>query len=187
MPPAVAFILDEECRSEALKGELFKLSGDLAIFLPRRMYENYLLNPAAIAEVANSIEGFRANAVTPEEVRAVIDAKLGNAAYFCAADKMKTPANRIRYVDAAKVLEELFSDLSQTRVTYQKVPHGVALTEWLIRNAPRDLDEIVALLSRVLKAGQAGGSAATDRMMPSTGWAPAQTQAGTASAGGKHP
>jgi predicted ATPase len=59
LPPAVGFILDQECRSESAKKELFKLSGELAIFLPRRMYENYLLNPNAIVEVANTIEGFR--------------------------------------------------------------------------------------------------------------------------------
>jgi hypothetical protein len=37
LPPAFAFILDEECRDEVAKKELFKLSGEFAIFLPRRM------------------------------------------------------------------------------------------------------------------------------------------------------
>jgi hypothetical protein len=51
---------------------------------------------------------------------------------------MKTLDDRIRNVDAATVLSEIFSEFSETRVTYphiQKVLHGVALTEWLIKNA----------------------------------------------------
>jgi hypothetical protein len=163
LPPAVAFILDEECRDEAAKKELFKLSGELAIFLPRRMYENYLLSPMAIAEVANSIAGFRPAPLGPEEVRKAMEVKLGKPEYFCAPDKMKTPIERIRNVDAGTVLGELFSEFSETRVTYQKVSHGVALTEWLIKNAPGDLREIVQLLSGALKAGQATDRAATGR------------------------
>src|ERR1700730_2696348 len=163
LPPAVAFVLDEECRNEGAKQELFKLSGKLAIFLPRRMYENYLLNPAAIAEVANSIGGFRPTPLTPEEVRKVIETKLGNPEYFCAADKMKTAADRMRNVDAGRILEELFNELSETRVAYQKVPHGVALTECLIKHAPEDLHEIVELLNKSLKKGEAVSSASRDR------------------------
>jgi hypothetical protein len=151
LPPAVAFVLDEECRSEAAMRELAKLSGDLAIFLPRRMYENYLLNPAGIAEVANSIPGFRPTPLTTEEVIEALFLKLRDDELFCAPEKIKTAADRIRYVDAGRVLEELFSDFSETRVSYQKVPHGIALTEWLIKNAPGEFDELVALLAKVLK------------------------------------
>ncbi len=159
LPPAVAFILDEECRDEAAKRELFKLSEDLAVFLPRRMYENYLLNPKAIAEVANAIEGFRPTPLTPAEVREAIEAKLKDPGYFCTPEKMKVPAHRIKNVDAGRVLEELFSDFSETRVTYQKVAHGVVLTESLIHNAPEEFKEITELLTKVLGTAQGEGHA----------------------------
>jgi hypothetical protein len=168
LPPAVAFILDEECRNETAKQELFKLSGRLAIFLPRRMYENYLLNPSAIAELANSIGDFRPTPVTAEEVSKLIEGKLGKPEYFCAPDKMKAPAERIKNVDAGRVLEELFIELSDTCVAYQKVPHGVALTEWLIKNAPGNFDEVVEMLSRVLKGGQALDSASAGHAATAT-------------------
>jgi hypothetical protein len=61
---------------------LYKLSGNLAVFLARRMYENYLLNPKAIAEVANGIAGFRPKPLTPDEVREAIEAKLKDPSYF---------------------------------------------------------------------------------------------------------
>ncbi len=158
LPPAVAFILDEECRDEPAKRELFKLSGDLAVFLPRRMYENYLLNPNAIAEVANAIEGFRPAPLTPDEVREAIEANLKEPGYFCTPEKTKLAADRIRNVDAGRVLEWLFSHFSETRITYQKVAHGLALTEWLIKNAPDDFKEIAGLLTKVLDTGDTTGS-----------------------------
>jgi hypothetical protein len=71
---------------------------------------------------------------------------------------MKLAADQIRNVDAGRVLEELFSHLSKTRVTYQKVKHGVALTEWLIKNAPDDFKEIAELLAKVLSSRDAMNS-----------------------------
>jgi len=169
VPPALAFILDEECRDEDAKRGLFKLSGELAVFLPRRMYENYLLNPKAIAEVANVIAGFRTTPLTPDEVREAIEAKLKEPGYFCNAEKMKVATDLIRNVDAGRVLEELFSRFSETRVTYQKVGHGVALTEWLIKNAPDDFKELAELLSKVLNSGDAmSGTPAIQPSAPAT-------------------
>ncbi len=150
LPPAIAFILDEECREEAAKHELCTLSGNRAEFLPGRMYENYLLNPRGIAEVANAIEGFRTPPLTPEEVGTAIDSRLNDPGYFCASEKLGGPTDRIRRIDGARVLKEIFNEFSDARVTYEKVRHGVALTEWLIKNAPEDLREIRDLLAKVL-------------------------------------
>jgi hypothetical protein len=51
-------------------------------------------------------------------------------------------------------LEDIFSEFSVTRVTYDKIIYGVALTEWLIENAPDDLREIADLLSNITAAHQ---------------------------------
>ena len=59
---------------------------------------------------------------------------------------------------AGAALEQLFSDLSEQRVTYQKVPHGVALTEWLIENAPGELAEVADLLLKVIEGTRVTGS-----------------------------
>jgi hypothetical protein len=67
---------------------------------------------------------------------------------------VKEATDPIRNVDAGRVLEELFSNFSATRVTYQKVAHGVALTEWLIINAPQELGEIVELLTKILSTAK---------------------------------
>lgn len=150
LPPAIAFVLDDECRDDVTKNELRSLSENRVVFLQRRMYENYLLNSRAIAEVANAIVGFRSSTVRPEEVRAAIDSKLAQPQFYCSPDRMEPPQTRIRHVDAAGVLERIFAELSETRVSYQKVRHGVALTEWLTENAPADLMEVEDILKAKL-------------------------------------
>jgi predicted ATPase len=150
LPPAIAFILDQECRDEATRHELIKLSKNLALFLPRRMYENYLLNPQAILEVANSIEGFRDPPISAEEVQAIIGACMGDTRYYCPMEEMPHPEDQITRVNAGRILEEVFARLSDKRVFYDKVKHGAALTEWIIRHSPEHLEELADLLRQAL-------------------------------------
>jgi len=151
LPPAIAFILDQECRDDATKQQLFKLSGNLALFLPRRMYENYLLNPRAISEVATSIPSFREQPISVDEVQELIVARMSDVRYYCPGEGMPQPAHQINTVDAVRILEELFTHLSDTRVSYEKVKHGTALTEWIIMHSPDDLQELTEVLRKALR------------------------------------
>lgn len=51
LPPAIGFIFDSEGKNEAEKNNLKKRSDKPVCFLSRKMYENYLLIPQAIAFV----------------------------------------------------------------------------------------------------------------------------------------
>ena len=57
-------------------------SNDRAMFLPRRMFENYLLRPAAIAHVMNSIEGFSDEPITPTKVEQWVREKAKEIIFF---------------------------------------------------------------------------------------------------------
>jgi len=150
LPPAVGFILDKECRSLAEQQDLRRNAVAPVSFLPRRMYENYLLRPATISALASSIDGFRQKPVTEEEVQNAIAAKQGHAKYFCPGEPPRGAGEWVANVDGARILKEVFAELSETRVVYDKVKHSVALTEWLIENAPEDLKEIADLLCAML-------------------------------------
>ncbi len=152
LPPALAFILDQECRNEDAKKELNKLSGNLARYIPRRMYENYLLNPRAIVEVANRIEGFRPSPLEVSEIEIAVKAKMTDPTYYCNRVRPESVADQVKSVDGARILVELFSELSETRAKYEKIKHGIALTESLIESAPAELEEIVSLLRGVLNS-----------------------------------
>src|SRR6266436_4948089 len=150
LPPALGFILDGECRSSGQKEELRKLSQGRAVFLCRRMYENYLLSAAGIAAVANEIDGFRPDRpVSEEEVQRLIEMKREAVDFYCRGT-MSIPNDWILGIDGARVLSEIFSELSETRVTFEKTKHSVALTKWLIRNDQDSLREIGQLLGGLL-------------------------------------
>jgi hypothetical protein len=146
LPPALGFVLDGECRSSPQKEELRKLSHGRAVFLSRRMYENYLLSATGIAAVVNEIAGFRPDKpVSEEEVQRLIEVKSQTSDFYCRGTK-SMPADWIQGIDGARVLSEIFSELSETRVTFEKTKHSVALTKWLIQNDPGSVQEIGNLL-----------------------------------------
>lgn len=54
------------------------------------------------------------------------------------------------HIDGARVLKDIFSKLSESRVEFLKTRDSVKLTEWLIQNQPECLEEISKLLDEVL-------------------------------------
>ena len=151
LPPAIAFIFDREGRSEADQEDL-RRRGKIH-FTPRRMYENYLLNPEAIAAIASNTADFRTSPLTEGEVLAWLDRARWNARYFEALPLERTFDAWLREVHGAKLLGDLFSQLSEHRVNYDKVQHGVALTDWILEHVPEDLREIGDLVERALAGG----------------------------------
>jgi hypothetical protein len=146
LPPAVGFIFDTESRSSAEKAELTRRSRDLLKFLPRRMYENYLLDPRAIAAVVNQIEGFRNSSVTDVEIVTLIQEMKRKALHVCppTADLVSAPWKVS--TSGGKVLAAIFNQLSDSRVAFDKVKHAVLLTDWLIEHAPDELKEVSELI-----------------------------------------
>lgn len=159
MPPAVGFIFDSEGLSEQDKDDLTRQSGGLVRFLPRRMYENYLLQPGAIAYVMNSIDGFRAIPVSAQEVSDRLAQRKWNRSYLAdpVSEESKTDTSWLSLVDGAKVLQDLFKELSEGRVAYDKVAYGVKLTEWLCENDFDRFDEVATLIRNAIAGDGAEG------------------------------
>jgi predicted ATPase len=152
LPPAIGFIFDKEGRSEREREDLIRQSKGTVFFTPRRMYENYLLNPQAIASVMTDIEGFRDNYVTAEKVETWLQRNRWHKKYFekTISEHEQTDEIWISSVHGAKVIEDLFKEFSENRVEYDKIAYGVALTRWIVENAPDDLVEIAELIKKVL-------------------------------------
>lgn len=120
-------------------------TGGLVHFLPRHNYEGYLLNPDAIAALINKIQGFsESGTVSRQQIAEWIEQSQWNASYVSTQvpQAERSPEGWLAVVDGAKLLEDLFTSLSNGRVTYQKVHHGEALTRWLIDNSPEDLADL---------------------------------------------
>jgi hypothetical protein len=156
LPPAIAFVLDRECLTARVIDDVTRAGmrdgrESLVRFLPRRMYENYLLHPQAIADVGNAIEGFREPQVQAEEVQRLIETKRAETEYYCGRPQV-IPADWLSHIDAATVLKEIFADLSENRVPYDKMTHSVALTEWLLEHQPEDFGDLSTWLAALLPA-----------------------------------
>ncbi len=82
LPPAVGFLFDRETRSEKQIDDLRREGRGRIDFLDRRMFENYLLDPAAIAQVAQSCSGFREPAISEAEIAQWIKEKGTDARFI---------------------------------------------------------------------------------------------------------
>jgi AAA15 family ATPase/GTPase len=153
LPPALGFILDKEDRSKQKLDDIEKRSKGLVKFLPRRLYENYLLNPTAITSIVNSIEGFCENPVSESVIDSWLNEKRKEKKYNLPSkhNAVDESAPWQVNIQGAKLLEDLFKDISSNRIEFHKVSHGLALTEWLIAHSPEDLNDIVNLLDNFLK------------------------------------
>lgn len=152
-PPAIGFILDKEEKQEQEQKDLKKRAKnivDFFDFLPRRMYENYLLHPQAIAFIINTEVSDPLNCnITPEEVENLLLKKYEERIYYpknysqksnYSPEWVKGNINAVKEnINAAKVLEYLFDELSDSRVAFKKTRHSVQITKWLIENDPDSL------------------------------------------------
>lgn len=144
VPPAIGFIFDRELRSAEKIREIEEKSSKAISFIGRRMYENYLLDSEAIASVLNeALAKVGLSPVATEKVAEFLNAAERNPDYLGRREgEFRTEA------DAAAVLEDLFWKLSEKRLTYEKVEHGIALTRWLLSNRREALTEVIDLLRR---------------------------------------
>jgi hypothetical protein len=164
-PPAVGFVFDRENRTKQDLADLQKRSSEAVHFLERCMYENYLLHPDAIAAVLNREDAGQEQPLTSESVREWLETnkvKLKEKKDFFSKDTTQQDLSNPQYVDtninAAKLLDVLFSELSEARVEFRKTTHSVMLTEWLLENNPEQFAELVQFLRGIFDAGKAAVS-----------------------------
>lgn len=152
LPPAIGFIFDQDGRSEIDRDDLKRQSNGRIRFLPRRMYENYLLNSQAIASVLSNSEGFGNSPIKADDIDDWLAHNRWNRKYFDPEILQQERSENlwIEKVHAGKILEGLFKEFSENQVAYDKIAHGELLTEWLINNEPNDLEELANFIKATL-------------------------------------
>ncbi len=138
-PPAIGFMFDKEERTEQQMEDLRKRSSNPVEFLPRRMYENYLLDSGAIASVINELD--QEKVITVSDVDAVLEE--------CEKANCKKDSSDVRLIDGANMLKNIFLKLTESRVEFSKTRDSVKMTEWLIANKPESLKEISDILAKL--------------------------------------
>jgi predicted ATPase len=154
-PPAIGFLFDRELRTTQEMNDLRKRSSNPVKFLHRRMYENYLLHSEAIVNILNNLDQCRENPITSVDINVLLNEARQEKSYFPKNVSNKNLLDRHwvdMHIDGARVLKDIFSRLSESRVEFSKSRDSVKLTEWLILNQPESLEEISKLLDEVLPA-----------------------------------
>lgn len=145
-PSAVGFLFDREKLSDTEITDIKRNPPAPVEFLPRRLYENYLIHADAISAILNLEDEEREEQVTSEQITEWVTTWKLKETKPVAQDE----AEWIVTVDGAKLLKELFWDFSENRVEFRKTRHSKMLTEWLVENDPNSLVELALFLKRFL-------------------------------------
>jgi predicted ATP-dependent endonuclease of OLD family len=143
-PPAVGFIFDSELTDELEQKKLKKRSTKPVHFLPRRMYENYLLHSKAIAFIINVDDKDQLKPLSDTIVQNWIDNARNEICYLPKNSSQLLESDWLRKVDGSKFLHNLFSTLSEGRINFKdnKPKYCRKITGWLIDNEPEYLSEL---------------------------------------------
>lgn len=152
-PPAIGFLFDGECRTQIRKDDMTrtaKASANCELsFLDRRMYENYLLNHVAISFVLNKELPGEENKFSEEMVKEVLDKLAKEKKYFKDCQCFNQD-DWVNHVHGASLLKDIFSQLTTQRLSYDKIQHGIMLTNFMIEQDPESFMEISTKLERIL-------------------------------------
>lgn len=157
IPPTLAFIFDREVWNDQQLKELKIRSNGLLRTTDRRTFENYLLDPAAIAAVINSEDSDRQCPLAEDEVSKALESLVSDKENYKPAVRALGPPSE--FTNAPGVLRSLFSQLTEARVSFDKTTHSVAIVDWLLQNNARFLtplaDVLKGHLDEIRKAGSA--------------------------------
>lgn len=146
----VKFVLDRESLTAKEIEDLKRASKSVLEFIPRRMFENYLLHIEAIAACFNELSTFSDCKLTSEEVQQWI-VKHGQEAPYSAEHYEPLSEKWLEAVDGAAILKNMLTDLSQTKEAYQKVEHGQKITAWIAEHDPQSIQELSLFLKGQLE------------------------------------
>lgn len=145
LAPKTLFIFDPENRSPQQLQDLEKQN---AKFIPRRMYENYLIVPQALSIVLSNLDSVEH---TVTDVKSWFDKNNDRFKLAGTPFQMENP-DHLKNIDGAKVLKTIFQDLTNSRVSYNKILHGKAITEWLLEHEPSHLKELANFLHATISS-----------------------------------
>lgn len=134
----VHFIWDMEDRSKEDMDGLAKRCGNLLKFLPRRMFENYLINERGIAELINSywLPDSDFSKVSESDVKTKLNELLAKKDYFAPLTKIedRSEPNWLVNIDGSSLLDDVLNELTNKCLEYKKnkPDRSLRLTKLLI-------------------------------------------------------
>jgi len=153
LPPLVSFVLDRERKTDKDIEDISRRFKKNINFIPRRMYENYLLYSDAITYTLNNLPSFRDNRINISEVDKWIQDNGNNQTYIeNPVDNFSSKNDKwVINVNAAKLLKSLFHDLSEGKEYFSKTTSSVQITRWICDNKPHRFDTLRDYLLNIIE------------------------------------
>jgi len=152
LPPAVGFLFDTEDRTPEQMKDLERMAPGKVNFIPRKTYENYLISSKALSTLINSIEGFSETPVTPEIISEWLKKNGNDTKYGEKSSESDVLSEEwLIHVHGAKILEDMFKQLSDSKFTYGKVEYGPDLTKIIAESSPEMFETLVPVLTNALR------------------------------------
>ena len=139
-PPMVAIALDRERRKDREIQQVQKDCDGIVYFLPKTMFEDYLLNSEAIADVLSTES--KTEITVDHVLQALTEAQ---ASGQCLLNALNPGDQELH---AANLLKFVFNQLA--KLEYRKTSHGPKIAEWLIKNNPSEFQELEVWFSKFL-------------------------------------
>lgn len=134
IPRATKFIFDREGRSQQYMETVESETSGGIVFIPRRTYENFLLDSDALADELSDERGRLAlDPVSAEVVRSWLEA---NRARFLPRALARSP-DWSEHIDAPKLLAALFDEVGQ--LEFRKTHHSPSLTRRLLTKRDKQI------------------------------------------------
>ncbi|QDZ08493.1 AAA family ATPase [Sphingomonas panacisoli] len=144
----MAFALDRERLSDGEVARLERSRRKLR-FLPRRCFECYLIHVPSIIEVLEELDGRPVNRdAVAEALMAGREDRFGASRQWN-GDLMN--AAWLKRVDAAKLLEHVFSSVTEKRVEYRKTRDGISLLKKIAEQSPDSLSELEDFVKKIVE------------------------------------
>lgn len=149
-----AFLFDRECLTEVRLRELTAKSTGLLRTTDRRTFENYILHPKAIASVINKADHSRETPITPEEINARLENLSQEGKYLC--KDLPQKLDPALFTNAPGILKDLFNQVTECRVSFEKTNHSVATTEWILEHDSAHLEPLASILRECMAKKSSG-------------------------------
>lgn len=142
---SAAFHFDRETLTDSEVEELIRHAAETRVaFLPRRHFECYLLNPAAIAAFINSYLPENENTVSDQDVHDGLCRIGGDRKYKADGNWNDDPSDPqwLSNVDAANLIKDICYELSDNRIAFSKNRHSFDILKRILESDPTSLDEL---------------------------------------------
>jgi len=135
---SVRFSFDSEALSETDKADLIRRSDGRTSFIPRRNIEAYFIAPQAIAALLAELDVEVPGKSSEQVMASIATAAEAADSSACWNGDVRNPA-WLNEVDGARLLHEIFGQLTDHRVEYDKTLHGLALVKRIFESGDQGL------------------------------------------------